>query len=273
MQTQIIDGKLLADDLLASFLKKRELLGFSPRLLIIQIGNDPASIQFVSLKKKRGEQIGINVEIINLPVMGESELIEILHKTIEDHRKVTQGIMIQLPLPKGIDTEKVLSLIPPELDVDGLLLQQSPYNTAVADAVLYVLGLQGIRVMDKKILVLGESPYVGNSIISALKLAKHENVSSINENSDRIPEQMKDADIVISCIGKPHIYTAHDIKEGALLIDVGTSKNIEGKIVGDFDISNAQGHLVGYTPVPGGVGPLTVAMLLKHTLDNARLVN
>lgn len=270
MLTKRIDGTLLATTISQ---QTKELITrnkLSPRLSIIQVGNNDASSLFVSLKQKKGIAIGIQVDIYQIPITNEEEVMRVISEHISSIKDSVDGIMIQLPLPHGFSTERILNLIPKKLDVDGLLLRNSPYPTAVAAAVWELLEREELK--DKHITVIGSSPYVGGSVAYMLNQKGITHCEVIDESTPNKPVHLKRSDIVISCVGKPHIYSAQDLKQGAILIDVGTSKNREGKIVGDFDTSTANGYLTAYSPVPGGVGPVTVAKLLQHTAMNALLL-
>lgn len=271
--TQVLNGVELAAEIhreTKSFIESKKL---KPKLLIFQVGSDSTSTLFVNLKKKKGEEVGIHVNVVNIPEGSEEEIYQSISSTISKLRQQVDGVMIQLPLPKGVSTQKILSTIPKELDVDGLLLQESPFPTAVAAAVAEIMQLiNEVIIRSESIAILGTSAYVGGSIAQYLLQKGTEQIQLINETTSDKSFLIKSADIVISCIGKPHIYKAQDLKKGAVLIDVGTSRNSEGKIVGDFDVTAAEGHLRAYSPVPGGVGPVTVVKLLQQTALNAELL-
>jgi methylenetetrahydrofolate dehydrogenase (NADP+)/methenyltetrahydrofolate cyclohydrolase len=276
MNTRIIDGRKIANDELNELRLTIQKNKLTPDLLIIQVGDDQASSQYIAIKKKRAAEIGIATHVEKIGATTEAELKSRIQKLIQDYHNV-DGIMIQLPLPTTVNTQAILSLIPPQQDVDGLLLEKSPHGTAVAAAVEHILAVE--KLQEKNILILGDSPYVGESVRRQLSRNQAEligrewrmtnrpaypNVAIANEFSSNILQQLKQADVVISCIGKPKTYNARQLKQGATLIDVGTSPDETGKIVGDFDTSEADGYLAAYTPVPGGVGPITVAMLLRN---------
>lgn len=263
MITKIIDGKALSQTILSRLKNVIEEKGLRPSLLIIQVGDNPASNQYVALKKKRGEEIGISIHVEKLPTDDYEKAISLI---INQYQSKVQGIMIQLPLPDSAKTKEVLNLIPPKLDVDGLRLPTSYFKPAVVDAVLQLLSSVDLDLMKQQMLVIGDSPYVGHAIKTALEQKFGNEVLSVDEFTKNPVEVLQKADIVISCVGKPHGYAVRQMKAGATLIDVGTSKNSDGKIVGDFDITEVAGHLLAYTPVPGGVGPMTIASLLQHTV-------
>lgn len=262
METRIIDGRKIASAELESLRHTIQKNKLTPDMLIIQVGDDPASSQYVGIKKKRAEEVGITVYIERLAEADGKNLSTQVRKLILDYSHV-DGIMIQLPLPQGIDTASILSLIPARQDVDGLLLEKSLHGTAVATAVEKIINSENLD--EKRILILGNSPYVGGSI--ARKLADkriHPHVTVVDVSTPDCLDRLVLSDVVVSCIGKPHVYKATQMKQGSMLIDVGTSLDSAGRIVGDFDVTEANGHLAAYTPVPGGVGPVTVAMLLRN---------
>lgn len=269
IHTEVIDGKAIGQSILAEVKQQLDEIKITPILLIIQIGELLASTQYVALKKKRAEEIGIHVLVEHVLEIAHADMFTHLSHIIDANKSLVDGIMIQLPLPEGTNTKEMLSLIPTELDVDGLRLDQSPWNTAVADGVLFLLKTQKNVSRTSKLLILGEAPYVGASIITALKKEDYEYITSVNEFTPHKEQHMRQAEVVISCIGRPHIYSSEQLHKGTALIDVGTSKNSEGILVGDFELTKADGHLSSYTPVPGGVGPMTVAFLLKHVSENA----
>ncbi len=265
-----LNGRTLSAKLLDNLSQTVRNNNLSASLLIIQIGDLPASAQYVALKKKRAEEIGITVYIEQVIEHEEIDIENHVQNIIDAHKDKVDGIMIQLPLPNGADTKKILSIIPKALDVDGLLLEDSPFHTAVADAVVELLKEYVPEAISKKVIIIGDSKYVGGSVLTALNDASFNDISVINEYTINPEQQIKNGEIVISCVGKAELFNDSQLKENAILIDVGTSPNIEGKIVGDFSISNKEEtKIAGFTPVPGGVGPMTVAMLLSHTVQTA----
>ncbi|MCC7304255.1 bifunctional 5,10-methylenetetrahydrofolate dehydrogenase/5,10-methenyltetrahydrofolate cyclohydrolase [bacterium] len=266
LQTKIFDGKALAQKILTRLAETITTKKLHPQLLIIQAGNNPASTQYVGMKKKRAEEIGVTVihEILSENTDLEQQVVQ----TIEQYKHSVHGIMIQLPVVSEVPLEQILTNIPRELDVDGLLLTNSPFHTAVADAVCEILTEHTQDSKSENVLVIGNAPYAGGSIITALRSLGYTNVNGINEFTKNNKSLIAHASIVISCVGKPQVFSEKDLKKGAILIDVGTSVNSEGKIVGDFLVALGSNHLGGFTPVPGGVGPVTVAVLLKHLVNN-----
>lgn len=274
METILLDGKKLANEVLAQLRETITAKILHPRLLIIQIGENPASEQYVALKKKRGEEIGVEVIVEQLPSETSFSDIQIYIQKIVTGKN-PPGILVQLPLPKHLSPQSVLDLVPLELDIDGLSsknLEQLSEGTqlfapAVADGVLKILSAYNVPVSGKKIAVLGQGIYVGKPIADMIEREYGVIVTRVDMNTPNPLDVLKSSDIVISCIGKPHIYNATELKSGAILIDVGTSLDpVSEKIVGDFEKSSAEGYLGAYTPVPGGVGPMTVASLLGNVV-------
>lgn len=277
IETVLLDGKTLSTKKLATLGQLIQEKQLHPQLAIMQVGDNPASNQYIALKTKRGTEIGIQVDTHKVSTI--TDLQEELTKVL---RQSYNGIIIQLPLPEGAKTQGLLDLVPVSKDVDGLSTESlsnlktgtAQFKPAVVEAVLGLIQGYGLSLGGKTIAVLGKGPYVGQSIIDTLRSQNLKtDIIEIDEFTPNPKEQLQMADIVISCIGKPHIYSAKDLKEGSILIDVGTSPDpATGKIVGDFDTTEAQGYLQAYTPVPGGVGPMTVASLLENVTKAAQSV-
>lgn len=271
----ILDGKKLADQILQE--QKQLILAqqLHPKLLIVQIGENPASVQYVALKKKRGEEIGIMVVIEQL---SDDTTFNEIKTHIEEvvENEPTTGILIQLPLPQNLPTQETLDLVPPEQDIDGLTSKNLAglstgnylFAPAVAVGIMQFIASYNIPIAGKSVVVLGKGPYVGKPIADMIEQKYNVPVVRVDINTPHPKELLKNADVVISCIGKPHLYSVTDLKQRAVLIDVGTSMDPRsGKIVGDFDKAQAEEYLSAYTPVPGGVGPMTVASLLKNVIE------
>jgi methylenetetrahydrofolate dehydrogenase (NADP+)/methenyltetrahydrofolate cyclohydrolase len=269
MQTIILDGKALAE-------KKRSLLGqdlTGRRLDIIQIGDNAASKQYVAIKKRVGEQLGVSVTIHAFDQLSFNEFSDLVASLTAN----TNGIMLQLPLPDSLrtQTQQFLDAIPTELDIDGLnstnlaaiRTGKSRFLPAVVNAVTAIIEEYKLVMTDTRIVVIGNGQYVGAPIAARLQsLFPHNHLSVLDINTMNF-DTLAAADLVISCVGAPHAYTAKRLKRGATLIDVGTSRHPTlNKIVGDFDVSEAADYISAYTPVPGGVGPMTVISLLENLL-------
>ncbi|MFA4975359.1 MAG: bifunctional 5,10-methylenetetrahydrofolate dehydrogenase/5,10-methenyltetrahydrofolate cyclohydrolase [Candidatus Paceibacterota bacterium] len=281
----IIDGKKIKEEILDSIKKEIASLSFKPIFCDILIGEDRASVQYVEMKKKNAEAIGIDFHNANFPI---SISTEDLVKEIEILNKIQNmcGIIVQLPLPKNLDQRKILDAIDTKLDVDclGTLASDRFYGgnasvcppTAMACLkLLESLNLDNnsstMLLRTKKIVVLGNGELVGRPVSALLKL-KGFNPIVITSESENKKEIMKEADVIISGIGKGKFITKDMIKKGVILIDAGTSES-NGGIVGDVDFESVKDEVSFISPVPGGVGPVTIAMLFNNVLNVAKQKN
>lgn len=275
---EIIDGKKMQKEILAQIKEKVQTLAFQPVFCDILVGEDPASAQYVRMKARMAESVGIHFHNACFPAsINTEELI----KEIELINKMPNmcGIIVQLPLPKEIDNKKVLDSIHPPFDVDclGEICSKSFYESNSSDLYLaYPTALACMALLDslnldltnKKIVVLGQGELVGRPVSKLLEsrgllpIA----VRSRTENKEKI---IREADIIISGIGKGKFITGDMIKPGVVLIDAGTSESTSG-IVGDIDLESVKEKASFVSPVPGGVGPVTVAMLLLNVLKVAQ---
>jgi methylenetetrahydrofolate dehydrogenase (NADP+)/methenyltetrahydrofolate cyclohydrolase len=288
---QIIDGKKLRNEILAKVKTEVATLSFVPVFCDVLVGDDIASLQYVGMKAKKAESVGIKFHNANFPTsITTGELI----KEIKILNKIPDmcGIIVQLPLPLHLDKQAILDSIDPELDVDclGTVRSEKFYNNyegendlgfPTAVSCMALLDSLNLNLKDKKIVVLGQGNLVGKPVVALLKFrglnpiiirsktparnAYGEAVAG-GENKEQF---IKEADVIISGMGKGKYITGDMIKEGAILIDAGTSED-EGAIVGDVDFESVK-DVAGYlTPTPGGVGPVTVAILLKNVLIVAK---
>ncbi|MFZ2149542.1 MAG: bifunctional 5,10-methylenetetrahydrofolate dehydrogenase/5,10-methenyltetrahydrofolate cyclohydrolase [Minisyncoccia bacterium] len=271
----IIDGKKLREEILAEVKKEVAELSFRPVFCDVLVGSDPASVQYVAMKGKRAEEVGMLFHTANFP---ESISTEELIKEIKILNEIKNmcGIIIQLPLPLHIDRQSVLDAIDSRLDVDclGKIASEKFYrNESVAGfptalACMAILDSLHLDLREKRIMVLGQGLLVGKPVAALLRFRglTPEIITSKTENKEKLP---KEADIIISGIGKGKYITGEMVKQGAIIIDAGTSES-SGGIVGDVDLESVK-DVAGYvSPVPGGVGPVTVAMLLKNVLTVAK---
>jgi len=277
---KIIDGKKLRDVILEKVKKAVVLLPFQPVFCDVLVGEDPASVQYVQMKARMAESVGLKFYRANFPAsIRTPELIAELKKLNEV--KNMCGVIVQLPLPEHLDRRQVLNAIAPELDVDclGEITSEKFYRgdtsigfpTALAClAILDSLNLDNdpsTALRTRKIVVLGQGMLVGKPVAALLKFRglHPEIVTRETENKEKI---IKEADIIISGMGQGKYIEGHMVKPGAVIIDAGTSEE-NGAIVGDVDLESVK-NIAGYiTPTPGGVGPVTVAMLLKNVLKVA----
>lgn len=246
----IIDGKSIAAERLEQLRLKIKVSGLRPKLAVVLVGNDPASVMYVNLKKKRAEEVGIAVEIFD-----SVDVIESLNKDFSIH-----GILVQLPLPKNIDTKKVLRAIDPAKDVDGLT-GRSDFMPATVRGIL--TALEGFEIQGNDVTIIGRSREVGRPLALAM-IDLGATVTVCNSKTKDLRQKTKNADILISATGQPGLVTADMVKLGAVVIDVGSPK-------GDVDFANVSKIASAITPVPGGIGPLTVVSLLENTYEAAKI--
>jgi methylenetetrahydrofolate dehydrogenase (NADP+)/methenyltetrahydrofolate cyclohydrolase len=274
---QIIDGNKLRNEILAKVKKEVADLPFTPIFCDVLVGEDLASIQYVEIKAKRAESVGIKFHNAKFPSsISTADLV----KEIETLNKIPNmcGIIIQLPLPAHIDSQAILDSVDPRLDVDclGKIQSEKFYSGETAGGISFPTALACMAVLDslnldlvgKNICVLGQGKLVGKPVTALLKFRglNPETIRSKTENKEQL---IKEADIIISGMGKGKYITGDMIKKGVVLIDAGTSED-EGSLVGDIDFESVK-DVAGYiSPVPGGVGPVTVAMLLKNVLIVAK---
>lgn len=274
-----IDGKIIAGEILQDLTKRVEILkgkGITPRLYIITLSNDPSSVAYVRQKVLKGEQIGVKITVgKENPKITTSVLVEKIEALNKDNS--VHGIIVQRPMPKQLDEEKISLAINPKKDVDGFRTGSS-FRTPVALAVLEILKqIQktenkkqklGEWMKTKRIAVLGKGITAGGPIIKALRKmgVQPQIISSETEYPNEI---LKKSDIIISAVGKPNIVDDLMIKNGAILIGVGMHKEEDGKFHGDYDEEEIKDIAGIYTPTPGGVGPVNVAMLLQNLVEAA----
>lgn len=272
---QIIDGKKIRDEILVSIKKEISSLSFQPIFCDILVGDDPSSIQYIKMKSKIAESLGIKFHNANFPA---SITTEDLIKEIKILNNIPNmcGIIVQLPLPATLDRRAVLDAIDLKLDVDclGTIANEKFYNAQneiglpTACACLKILDFIRIPLENKKIIVLGKGDLVGRPTHALLKF-RNLDVNIVSSQTENKEEIVKNADIIISGIGKGKYITKDMVKQGVILIDAGTSEE-NGSIVGDIDFDSVKNVASFISPVPGGVGPVTVAMLFNNVLKVAK---
>lgn len=271
----IIDGRKLSKEILATVKKEVELLDFQPVFCDVLVGEDPASAQYVRMKAKTAESVGIKFHNANFPsTITTAELIEEI-KVLNKLPNMC-GIIIQLPLPQSIDKRGVLDAIDSHLDVDclGTVASDEFYNGEVALgfptalACIAILDSLSLNLKDKNIVVMGQGDLVGKPVAALFKF-KGISPVIITSKTENKEELIKNADVIISGIGRGNYIAGEMIKEGVVIIDAGTSES-SGGIVGDVDLDSVKDVASFVSPVPGGVGPVTVAMLLNNVLTVAK---
>lgn len=272
---KIIDGKALAKGLrqkIAEEVIRLKSTGLVPGLAVVLVGENPASQIYVQNKIKACEATGIESVFKKLPAdVSEEKLLKIIGDFNQNPK--VHGILVQLPLPSHIDVEKVVTTIDPQKDVDGLhpynlgrLNTQNPsFIPCTPQGILYLIESTGISIEGKEACVLGRSEIVGRPT-AILLTHKNATVTVCHSRTQNIAEKISRADILVAAIGKPKFVQGEWIKKGAIVIDVGINRLPDGKFVGDVDFESASKRAGFITPVPGGVGPMTIAMLLKNTV-------
>lgn len=279
---KIIDGKTIStqikDELKEQVAAMKEK-GIKLCLAVIQVGADPASTVYVRNKKKACEYIGIESLSYELPEETSQEELLKLIRELND-RKDVNGILVQLPLPKGLDEEKILDAIDPLKDVDGfhpmnvgnLSIGRKGFVSCTPAGVIQLLKRSGIEIEGKECVVIGRSNIVGKPM-SMLLLRENGTVTTAHSRTKNLKEVTRRADILVAAVGKPRMITADYVKEGAVVIDVGIHRNEDNKLCGDVDYENVAPKCSAITPVPGGVGPMTIAMLMKNCVESYALQN
>ena len=280
--TQIIDGKAISTqikDELKEQVAQMKAKGITLCLAVIQVGADPASCVYVRNKKKACEYIGIESLSYVLPEeTTQEELLGIIQEL--NGRKDVNGILVQLPLPKGLDEEKILDAIDPLKDVDGfhpmnvgnLSIGRKGFVSCTPAGVIQLLKRSGISIEGKECVVIGRSNIVGKPM-SMLLLKENGTVTTAHSRTKNLQEVTRRADILVAAVGKPRMITADYVKEGAVVIDVGIHRNADNKLCGDVDYESVAPKCSAITPVPGGVGPMTIAMLMKNCVESYALQN
>lgn len=276
----IIDGKTISGQIKAELkevVAKYKEQGVEITLAVIQVGNDPASSVYVGNKKKACEFVGIHSLSYELPDnTSESELLELI-ATLNANPKVN-GILVQLPLPSHINEDQVIKTIAPWKDVDGfhpesvgaLHIGQPGYLSCTPAGVIELLRRSGVEIAGKEAVVVGRSNIVGKPM-AALLLREDATVTIAHSRTCNLSEITKRADILVAAVGKPRFITADYVKEGAVVIDVGIHRDSQNKLCGDVEEESVGKVASMITPVPGGVGPMTIAMLMKNCVDSVEL--
>ncbi|HEJ7584693.1 TPA: bifunctional methylenetetrahydrofolate dehydrogenase/methenyltetrahydrofolate cyclohydrolase FolD [Staphylococcus aureus] len=275
MVAKILDGKQIAKDYRQGLQDQVEALkekGFTPKLSVILVGNDGASQSYVRSKKKAAEKIGMISEIVHLEETAtEEEVLNELNRLNNDDS--VSGILVQVPLPKQVSEQKILEAINPEKDVDGfhpinigkLYIDEQTFVPCTPLGIMEILKHADIDLEGKNAVVIGRSHIVGQPV-SKLLLQKNASVTILHSRSKDMASYLKDADVIVSAVGKPGLVTKDVVKEGAVIIDVGNTPDENGKLKGDVDYDAVKEIAGAITPVPGGVGPLTITMVLNNTL-------
>ena len=270
----ILDGKKLRDKILTELKEKIDKYEKKPTLVVILVGENPASQIYVNNKKKTAEKIGINSIVINYPEnITEKELLNKIDELNND--KKVNAILVQLPLPKHISKENIINAIDPKKDVDGftpynfgkLFSGEKPYvYPCTPKGIMLLLDEYNIEIAGKNVVIVGRSNIVGKPL-SQMMLNKNATVTICHSHTENLPEITKTADIIISAVGKNIIEGEKMLKSGCVVVDVGIFKDSTGRTRGDVDFENASKIASYISPVPGGVGPMTITSLMLNTVE------
>lgn len=268
-----IDGKVISQMVKDELKERVKQEGIEATLAVIQVGNDPASTVYVGNKKKACEYIGIRSLSFELPEeTKEEELLELIEEL--NGREDVNGILVQLPLPPHMDEDKVIQTISPKKDVDGfhpqsvgaLSIGQPGFVSCTPAGIIQLLKRSGVEIEGKECVIIGRSNIVGKPM-ALLMLRENATVTICHSHTRDLKEVTKRADILIVAIGKPKFITREYVKEGAVVIDVGIHRNVDNKLCGDVDFDDVEPVTSAITPVPGGVGPMTIAMLMNNCVE------
>ncbi|MCZ2260111.1 bifunctional methylenetetrahydrofolate dehydrogenase/methenyltetrahydrofolate cyclohydrolase FolD [Sporosarcina sp. G11-34] len=278
MSGTIIDGIAIGKVIREEIKERVDLLkekGCVPGLAVIVVGDDQASHTYVRNKQKSSVEVGMKSELIKLPAtVTEAELLEHITKLNEDDS--INGILVQLPLPNHIDENLVIRAIDPKKDVDGfhpenvgkMIIGQRAFLSCTPYGIIKLLERTNTEIKGKHAVIVGRSNIVGKPM-GQLLLQRDATVTYCHSKTEDLASFTKQADILIVAIGRTKFITAEHVKEGAVVIDVGMNRDENGKLCGDVDFESVKGKAGAITPVPGGVGPMTITMLLKNTLHSA----
>ena len=280
---ELIDGKKISqeikNEIKAEVIKIKEKTGKTPGLAVILVGNDPASSVYVGSKEKSCVEMGFYSEKYVLEEnVTEEDLLNLV--TTLNNKEEINGILVQLPLPKHIDAQKVLDLIVPEKDVDGFhpvnagklaVGAKDAFYPCTPYGVIEMMKRSNVDIAGKEAVIIGRSNIVGKPA-AMLLLQENATVTIVHSRTKDLVNVVKRADIIVAAIGKPKFITKDMVKDGAVVIDVGINR-VDGKLCGDVDFENVKEVSSKITPVPGGVGPMTIAMLMKNTLISFKRKN
>ena len=280
MTATILDGKAVAASVLAEVAKQvtqARSAGVHPCLAVVLVGDDPASQVYVRSKGRRAQEVGIAVQDHRLPATTTTgALLELVHQLNNDES--VHGILVQLPLPAGVDTDAVLVAVDPSKDVDGfhpdnlgrLVLGQPRFVPCTPQGCMRLLEEGGVSLTGAHAVVIGRSKIVGKPVAHLL-LAKHATVTIAHSRTADLAAEVARADVVVAAVGRANLVRGEWIRPGAAVIDVGINRNADGKLVGDVEFAAARERAGVLSPVPGGVGPMTIAYLMSNVVKAATL--
>ncbi|WP_318508464.1 bifunctional methylenetetrahydrofolate dehydrogenase/methenyltetrahydrofolate cyclohydrolase FolD [Bacillus sp. T3] len=281
MSAKLISGKEIATkkkNEIAQEVENLKKAGITPGLAVILVGNNPASRTYVTSKEKTCKELGMHSVLIELPeTISEQELLQKIDELNHDDK--IHGILVQLPVPDHINETSIIEAISPEKDVDGfhpinigrMMTGQDAFLPCTPYGVMVMLKETGIEIAGKHVVVVGRSNIVGKPQ-GQLFLNEHATVTYCHSKTVDIKSITNQADILVAAVGKPYFITEDFVKPGAVVIDVGINRNSEGKLCGDVDFAGVKEKAGYITPVPGGVGPMTITMLMFNTLKSAKKI-
>ncbi|MBN2734906.1 MAG: bifunctional methylenetetrahydrofolate dehydrogenase/methenyltetrahydrofolate cyclohydrolase FolD [Methanomicrobiaceae archaeon] len=273
----LINGKEISENRLSALKEEISASAINPCLATVIVGEDPASQMYVRMKHKACEQVGIKSVGVVLPAdCTTEEVLSAVSKLNSDGS--VHGILVQLPLPKHVDTEAVIEAVSPEKDVDGfhpynigqLFSGRPEYVPCTPGGIMTLFSEYGIELSGKKAVVIGRSVDVGRPM-AALLINADATVTVCHSRTKNLEDEMRSADILVSAIGKAKFVKGDMVKEGAVVIDVGINQDENNKLCGDVDFESVKEKASAITPVPGGVGPMTIATLMENTLKSAKM--
>ncbi|MDE0298828.1 MAG: bifunctional 5,10-methylenetetrahydrofolate dehydrogenase/5,10-methenyltetrahydrofolate cyclohydrolase [Candidatus Poribacteria bacterium] len=274
MPAEIIDGSQIAKSIRSQIRRQVKKLKFTPGLVVVQVGDDPASTIYVTNKERDCKRVNFHSEVYKLPSnTSQAEIIDQVQ--LLNEREDVHGIIVQMPLPTGIDGQAVIDAISPEKDADGLspvnlgnlLINRERVTPCTPTGVIRLIESTGVAVEGKRAVCLGRSSLVGKPV-GLMLLNRNATVTYCHTRTRNLAEEIRQAEILVVAAGKPGIVTAPMVSEGTVVIDVGISR-VNGRAAGDVDYESVRNVAGFITPVPGGVGPMTRAMLLENTLKLA----
>ncbi|MCA0970130.1 bifunctional methylenetetrahydrofolate dehydrogenase/methenyltetrahydrofolate cyclohydrolase FolD [Halobacillus litoralis] len=281
MSAEVIYGNVLAEELREEMKQEVAELGtrnIHPKLVVVILGEDPASMSYVKGKQKASAKIGMESDLIELPESTtQEELLQLIHKLNEDNH--VHGILVQLPVPDHIDDQAVIEAISPKKDVDGfhpinvgkMLTGQDTFYPCTPYGILVMLKRANIELEGANVVIVGRSNLVGKPV-GQLLLNENATVTHCHSRTKDLRSHTKQADILIVAAGKADLLSGDDVKEGAVVIDVGVNR-VDGKLTGDVEFESAKQVASHITPVPKGVGPMTITMLLHNTIKAAKQIH
>lgn len=279
MTAEIISGKELASEIkqdLAKEIERLKVKNLIPKLVVVLVGDNPASLSYVKGKERAAAEIGMDSEVITLPVeTTEADLLALLDE-LNDNDAV-HGILVQLPLPDQINEQKVIDRINTKKDVDGfhpinigkMMTGEDSFLPCTPYGIITMIKSKGVEIEGKHAVIIGRSNIVGKPV-GQLLLNENATVTYCHSKTENMQKYTQAADILIVAIGKENFIKQEDVKEGAVIIDVGINRTQEGKLTGDVDFAEVVEKAGYITPVPGGVGPMTITMLLSNTIKAAK---